>query len=129
MTTYELALNWIEHADETPGIIDLETAAQYIGWMDPDTDLPEDLTPESFMEAWNEIINKEKTQMSKTEFVTYMIQHTEDFPETGSISLETAQMIIDNLDCPEVAPEGLTAEDLALIWNQLVRDPDVMCCD
>lgn len=58
MTTYELALNWIEHADETPGIIDLGTAAQYIGWMDPDTDLPEDLTPESFMEAWNEIINK-----------------------------------------------------------------------
>lgn len=67
--------------------------------------------------------------MSKTEFVTYMIQHTEDFPETGSISLETAQMIIDNLDCPEVAPEGLTAEDFALIWNQLIRDPDVMRCD
>jgi hypothetical protein len=24
--------------------------------MDPDADLPEDLTPEAFMEAWNDII-------------------------------------------------------------------------
>lgn len=56
MSISELAMNWIEHADTKPGVIDLETAETYIGWMDPDTDLPEDLTPEAFMEAWNEII-------------------------------------------------------------------------
>lgn len=56
MTIRELALNLIEHADETPSEIDLDTAATYIGWLDPDTDLPQDLTPESFMAAWNDII-------------------------------------------------------------------------
>lgn len=56
MTISELALNLIEHADMTPGIIDLDTAKTLIGWMDPETNLPENLTPESFMEAWNDII-------------------------------------------------------------------------
>ena len=56
MTIRKLALNWIEHADNTPTEIDLDTASAYIGWMDPETDLPEDLTPEAFMEAWNDII-------------------------------------------------------------------------
>jgi len=56
MTIRELAKNWIDNADTTPGMIDLKTAAQYIDWMDKDEDLPEDLTPESFMEAWNDTI-------------------------------------------------------------------------
>ena len=56
MTVRELAENLITHADTTPGEIDLETAKTYIGWMDPDSDLPEDLTPESFLEAWNDLI-------------------------------------------------------------------------
>ena len=56
MTIRELVLNLIEHADETPGTIDLARSAEIIGWLDPDTDLPEDLTPESFMEAWNDIV-------------------------------------------------------------------------
>jgi len=56
MTVRELALNLIEHADETPEPIDLTRAAELIGWLDPDSGLPEDLTPESFMEAWNDII-------------------------------------------------------------------------
>lgn len=56
MTIRELALNWIEHADGTPTEIDLDTASTYISWMDPDVGLPEDLTPEAFMEAWNDII-------------------------------------------------------------------------
>ena len=63
MSTYELALNWIENANVTPGNIDLETATRCVEWIrtdmkDTDTEAPEDLTPESFMEAWNEIINK-----------------------------------------------------------------------
>lgn len=56
MTIRELALNLIEHADETPSEIDLDTAVTYISWLDPDTDLPQDLTPESFMASWNDII-------------------------------------------------------------------------
>lgn len=57
MTVRELAQNWIDNADTTPvPEIDIETAEQYISWMDPDTDLPEGLTAESFMKAWNDII-------------------------------------------------------------------------
>lgn len=56
MTIRELALNLIEHAGETPDIIDLARSAQLIGWLDPDTGLPDDLAPEAFMEAWNDII-------------------------------------------------------------------------
>ena len=56
MTIRELALNLIEHSDETPSAIDLSRAAELISWMDPDTDLPDDLTPEAFMDAWNDII-------------------------------------------------------------------------
>lgn len=56
MTISKLVLNLIEHADTTPTIIDLDTAKEYINWLDPDTDLPQTLTPEAFMEAWNDII-------------------------------------------------------------------------
>ena len=56
MTVHELTQNLIEHAEETPSVIDLDRAAEIIGWLDKDNDLPEDLTPESFMEAWNEIV-------------------------------------------------------------------------
>jgi len=59
MTTYELAQNLIDNdRDGTPTFIDLARATELIGWLDPDTGLPEDLTPESFMEAWNDIIRE-----------------------------------------------------------------------
>lgn len=58
MTVRELAQNWIENADVSPvPEIDIETAKQYISWMDHDTELPEDLTPENFMNAWNDIVH------------------------------------------------------------------------
>lgn len=56
MTINELALNLIEHAEEKPEPIDLDRAKEIIGWLDPDTDLPEDLTPELFMDAFNAIL-------------------------------------------------------------------------
>lgn len=56
MTIYELALNYIEHADTAPEEIDIHRAAELICWMDPDTNLPEDLTPENFRDAWNDIV-------------------------------------------------------------------------
>ena len=63
MTVRELAQNLIDNDREgTPTVIDLARAAQLVGWMvadDSDGDLPEDLTPESFMEAWNDIIKGE----------------------------------------------------------------------
>lgn len=57
MTVKELAMNWIENADVSPERISAETAAEYIGWMDPDN-LPEDLTAEAFADAWNEILDE-----------------------------------------------------------------------
>lgn len=56
MTIRDLALNLIEHADETPSEIDLARAEEIIGYLDPDADLPSDLEPETFMAAWNDII-------------------------------------------------------------------------
>ena len=58
MTIRELATNLIEHADDTRDIveIDLARAAEIVSWLDPDSDLPEGLTPESFMEIWNDLI-------------------------------------------------------------------------
>jgi len=58
MTIRELATNLIEHADDTRDLveIDLDRAAQLVGWLDPESDLPEDLTPEAFMEVWNDLI-------------------------------------------------------------------------
>ena len=58
MTIRELATNLIEHADDTLDIveIDLARSAEIVSWLDPDSDLPEDLTPESFMEIWNDLI-------------------------------------------------------------------------
>lgn len=58
MAVKEIAKTWIDNADVCPvPKIDLKTSAQYVSWMDPDTDLPEELTPESFMAAWNDIVN------------------------------------------------------------------------
>lgn len=57
MTIRDLALNLIQHADTAPEAIDLDRAAEIISWLDPDTDLPENLTPDAFMAAWNDIIS------------------------------------------------------------------------
>lgn len=59
MTINELAMNWIEHADTTPEEITLDDATYYVGLLRADDDegkLPDDLTPETFRDAWNEII-------------------------------------------------------------------------
>ena len=56
MTIRELATQLIDHADTVPGTIDLARAAEIISWLDPAAGLPDDLTPEAFMDAWNDII-------------------------------------------------------------------------
>lgn len=62
MTIKELAINWIEN-DRTGDYcrpITLDEAERFIGWMDDSTieSLDEDITPEKFMEAWNECISE-----------------------------------------------------------------------
>ena len=63
--------------------------------------------------------------MSKEEFITYIIQHEADYPNTGEITLESAQTLIDNT-LPEYLPKGITAEEVFAIWNRLVHDPAIM---
>ena len=58
MTIRELAMNLIEHSDTTPSEISIARASEIIGWLDPDTDLPDGMTPEDLCNAWNEIIRK-----------------------------------------------------------------------
>jgi len=60
MTIKELAQNWMEN-DRTGDYdrkITLEEAEMLVGYMDPDTleDLDEEITPELFMAAWNDLI-------------------------------------------------------------------------
>ena len=64
--------------------------------------------------------------MKKKAFVTYIIQHTEDYPKTSEITLETAQQILDNLDRKESLVPDLTPEDLRDLWNELVLNPEIM---
>lgn len=60
MTIRELAQNWLEN-DRTGDYsrkITLEEAANFVDSMDQDTldELDEGITPELFMEAWNELV-------------------------------------------------------------------------
>ena len=62
MTIKELAINWIDN-DRTGDYcrpITIDEAEQFIGWMDEDTidSLDEDITPDKFMEAWNDCISE-----------------------------------------------------------------------
>ena len=62
MTIKELALNWIENdrtGDYCDRKITLEEATIFVGYMDNDTldELDEEITPEKFRDAWNEIID------------------------------------------------------------------------
>ena len=73
------------------------------------------------------ILRGEKA-MNRTELVTHIIQHSEDFPDTEEITLESAQTILENLD-QEYLQEDLTAEEFMQTWNQLIHDPSVMDID
>lgn len=70
-------------------------------------------------------IFEEGFSMTKSEFVTYCIQHHEDFPDVSDISLETARSVVANLD-PEAGLPDISPEEFAEIWNDLVHDPKVM---
>ena len=64
MTIKKLALELILNdrtGDYCNRKITAEEATNFISWMDPDVleDLTEDITPEAFMEAWNDIVEEE----------------------------------------------------------------------
>lgn len=66
--------------------------------------------------------------MDKTEFVTYLIQHAEDYPGVGDITTESAAQIISMLDKRDSLP-AITPDELTSLWNTLVHDPAVMDID
>lgn len=58
MTIRELAQNWIENdrdGEYSRRMITVDEAAQFIGWME---EKPEDITPEAFAAAWNDIVSE-----------------------------------------------------------------------
>lgn len=56
MTTRELALHLINHADAAPAEIDLARSAEIISLLDPADGITDDLTPATLMDAWNGIV-------------------------------------------------------------------------
>lgn len=68
---------------------------------------------------------KEDLPMSKEDFVAYLIQHTDEFPENEPITLESAQLLLDNT-FEATHPDGITAQDVMDIWNRLIEDPSIM---
>ena len=63
--------------------------------------------------------------MTKPEFVSYIIQHHEDFPAVGEIDLAAAETVLGNLDSKAGLPD-MTPEEFMETWNTLVHDPAVM---
>lgn len=66
--------------------------------------------------------------MNKIEFIAYCIQHTEDYPDTGELTLEGAATFLNNLAPNKVIPE-ITSDEFLQLWNQLVHEPSVMDID
>ena len=58
MTTRDFLMNLIAHCETLPQLIDLDTAAARLRLLDP-AQIPSDLTPESFMTTWNDIITND----------------------------------------------------------------------
>ena len=58
MTTRTFLMNLIAHCETLPQLIDLDTAAARLRLLDP-AQIPSDLTPESFMTTWNDIITND----------------------------------------------------------------------
>ena len=61
----------------------------------------------------------------KVDYVAHIIQHTEDFPVTGEITIDSARNIIQNATPHKSVPK-LTPEEFVKIWNVLIHDPVFM---
>ena len=71
---------------------------------------------------------EEAATMTKEEFVTHLIQHSEDFPDVGENAEDDAQTILDYVARSAAVPE-ITAAEFADIWNRLIHDAAVMDID
>lgn len=69
--------------------------------------------------------NKEEYPMTKPEFVAYMIQHSEDFPDVSEIDLDTARSVLSML-APDKRIPSIAPDEFLDLWNSLVHDPAVM---
>jgi len=58
MTTRDFLMNLIAHCETIPQPINLATATDRLRLLDP-TQIPSDLTPESFMATWNDIVTND----------------------------------------------------------------------
>lgn len=126
MTINELAQNLIDNdrsGDYRDRKVTLEEAKNFIDWMDPDADRPEDLTPETLADALNEII----TADAKRTYVAHCIQNHEDFPEVGAIDLDSARFKLENAVLSEVL-NPFSPEEFVSLWNELINDPAVLEC-
>jgi len=63
--------------------------------------------------------------MTKSEFITYCIQHDERYPDLEPIDLATAQIFINRLDLHEEIPL-MSAQDFMDLWNAGIQDPAIM---
>ena len=69
---------------------------------------------------------KEEPIMTKPEFVTYMIQHDEDFPNLSPIDLTEAEQILSMIDPKEMSVPAITPEEFLTLYNETLQDSCVM---
>lgn len=58
MNTYDFVKNLITHCETEPEKIDLVTATERFRLLDPEH-VPSDMTPETFLSAWNAIVEND----------------------------------------------------------------------
>lgn len=71
---------------------------------------------------------EEVVTMTKEEFVTHLIQHSENYPDVGEIAADDAQTILDYVARSAAVPD-ITASEFTVLWNRLIHDPAVMDID
>lgn len=79
-------------------------------------------TKEDYLMTYPELAS---VSTEKINYVAYIIQHTEDFPSTGEITIDSARNIIQNA-APHRSVPKLLPEELVKIWNVLIHDPEFM---
>lgn len=76
---------------------------------------------------YNDIKKEEDNTMNKTEFVTHVIHCSEEYPDVGELTLESADNILANAypgSVPDMTPAEFVHE-----WSKLLRDPSVFNID
>ena len=106
-----------------------ETSTLY--WQDDGSDAPLP-DPYTFEDWWQETTSawiaspvQESDTMTPKDFITYCIQHHEDFPDVGEIDLDSARAVLENI-VPDPHLPSISPEDFVTFWNAAVHDPEIM---